>query len=249
MTRFLTASRWFVATVVAYSCLFILCSAAIVVCLLTFGWRKHDYFYLISRSFGRIYLFLVGVKLVFRGSVPFQDRQPRIMTFNHTSQLDLFIMASLMPPGGVPTMKKEMLYVPVLGQLLWLFGAVMVNRGKQSSAHASLASGAERINTEALSVGISPEGTRAADGELASFKKGTFHLAKTANVDVHRLLLSTPHALQPLGQWFVEPGTIYVTQLATMPCPTTKDTAEQWTELLRDEFVRAIDEWRANEHA
>ena len=249
MTRFLIATRWFIATVVAYTCLFILCSAAIVVCILTLGWRKHAYFYLVSRAFGCIYLRLVGVKIVYDDGLPFQTRQSRIMTFNHTSQLDLFIMATLMPPGGVPTMKKEMLYVPILGQLLLLFGAVMVNRGKQSSAHASLASGATRIGTEALTVGISPEGTRAADGELAAFKKGTFHLAKAANVDVHRVLLSTPHVLQPLGQWYVFPGTIHVTHLKVMPCPTELDNAEDWTSDLRKEFVHAIEEWRENERA
>ena len=34
--------------------------------------------------------------------------------------------------------------------------------------------GRDPIGTEALTVGISPDSTRAADGELAAFKKGRF---------------------------------------------------------------------------
>lgn len=240
MYRSLVAFRWFIATCIAYSCLFVLCSSAIIICALTLGWRKHSYFYLVCRGFGRIYLFLVGVKLVFDGGIPFDNRATRIMTFNHTSQLDLFIMASLMPPGGVPTMKREMQYVPVLGQLLWLFGALMIDRGKQASAHASLADGARRMQTERLSVGIAPEGTRSRDGELARFKKGTFHLAKAASVPVERLHIGDAFKLQPLGQWYVYPGALVIRRLDVMRSPTTEDNAQDWTQELRSEFVKAI---------
>ena len=241
MWRWVIALRWFLATCVAYSALFILCSSAIVLCLLTFGWRKHSYFYLVCRGFGRIYLALVGVRLMFKNGVPFQDRRARIMTFNHTSQLDLFIMAALMPPGGVPTMKKEMLYIPVLGQVLWLFGALMINRAKQSSAHASLDDGAKRMRNERLSVGISPEGTRSADGSLARFKKGTFHLAKATQVPVECLFIEHASELQPLGQWYVFPGDITVSAVGTMRTPNEDDKADLWTNELREIFVQAID--------
>jgi 1-acyl-sn-glycerol-3-phosphate acyltransferase len=233
--------RWFVATCIAYSCLFVLCSSAIIVCLLTFGWRKQSYFYLVCRGFGRIYLYLVGVNIVFEGGIPFEDRCSRIMTFNHTSQLDLFIMASLMPPGGVPTMKKEMLYVPVLGPLLWFFGALMINRGKQASAHASLADGARRMKEERLSVGIAPEGTRSRTGELTRFKKGTFHLAKAAAVPVERLLIGDAFRLQPLGQWYVFPGQIVIARLSPMRAPNDADTPEGWTNELRDVYAVEIE--------
>ena len=247
MYRSLVALRWFIATCIAYSCLLALCSSAILLCILTLGWRKHSYFYLVCRGFGRIYLWLVGVKLVFEGGIPFSDRQTRIMTFNHTSQLDLFIMASLMPPGGVPTMKREMQYVPVLGQLLWLFGALMVDRGKQASAHASLADGARRMQREKLTVGIAPEGTRSRDGELARFKKGTFHLAKAVSMPVERLLIGDASRLQPLGQWYVYPGRLVIARLDTMRAPEPNDTAASWTTELRDEFVRGIDAHRGRD--
>lgn len=232
--------RWFLATCVAYSALFVLCSTAIVVCLATFGWRKHSYFYLVCRGFGRIYLSLVGVRLIFQDGLPFQERRARIMTFNHSSQLDLFIMSSLMPPGGVPTMKKEMLYIPVLGQVLWLFGALMINRTKQSSAHASLDDGARRMKKERLSVGISPEGTRSEDGSLARFKKGTFHLAKATKVPVECLHIEHASTLQPLGQWYVFPGEIVVSSAGSLRTPSEDDTPELWTNELREIFLRAM---------
>ena len=241
MRRKLIACRWFIAMVVAYCCLFILCSSALIICLVTFGYRKHDYFYLVSRWFGRVYLWMVGIRIEYDEGIPFQGRVPRILTFNHTSQLDLFLMASLMPPGGVPTIKYEMTYVPVLGQLLWLFGSVVINRGNSESARASLASGASRIRSERLTVGISPEGTRARDGKLAKFKKGTFHLAKSAQVNVQRLVFIGPTELQPMGQWFVSPGIVRVKLLAEMRMPDENDSAEGWTSELRDAFATALE--------
>ena len=241
MRRKLIACRWFVAMVVAYCCLFVLCSSALILCVVTLGFRKHDYFYLVSRGFGRVYLWMVGVRVEYEGEIPFRGRKPRIITFNHTSQLDLFLMASLMPPGGVPTIKYEMMYVPILGQLLWLFGSVVINRGNSQSAHASLASGAQRLRSEKLTVGISPEGTRARDGKLAPFKKGTFHLAKNARVDVQRLLFFGPTELQPMGQWFVSPGVIRVKLLPQMRMPLDHDNAEDWTHELRSAFLDAIE--------
>ena len=241
MRRKLIACRWFVAMIVAYCCLFVLCSSALVICLVTFGYRKHDYFYLVSRGFGRVYLWMVGVRIEYDEGIPFQGRIPRILTFNHTSQLDLFLMASLMPPGGVPTIKYEMMYVPILGQLIWLFGSVVINRGNSQSAHASLAKGANRIRSERLTVGISPEGTRARDGQLAKFKKGTFHLAKSAQVNVQRLVFLGPTVLQPMGQWFVSPGVIRVKLLPEMRMPNENDSAEDWTAELRSAFVDVLD--------
>lgn len=225
----------------AYTCLLLLCVSAIVICLITFGFRKHDYFYLVSRGFGRIYLSLVGVRIDFVGDVPFRERAPRIVTFNHTSQLDLFLMASVMPPGGVPAVKHQMLYVPILGQLLWMFGSVVVNRSKSKSAHASLDSGARRLRDQRLTIGISPEGTRSRNGQLAAFKKGTFHLARSAQVSVQRLLISGTTTLQPMGQWFVRPGVIRVRLLQEMRAPTQTDNPEDWTHDLRATFVEAIE--------
>lgn len=241
MRRKLIALRWIIAMLIAYFCLFVLCSLAILLCIFTLGYRKHDYFYLVSRSFGQIYLRLVGVRVEYEGDIPFPNRQPRIVTFNHTSQLDLFLMASVMPPGGVPAIKHQMLYVPILGQVLLLFGSVVVNRDKSASAHAALSKGAQRIRTQRLSVGISPEGTRARDGRLARFKKGTFYFAKSAQVNVQRLLITGPTILQPMGQWFVSPGVIRVKLLPEMRMPSESDDSEAWTVELRQAFVEAIE--------
>ena len=64
-----------------------------------------------------------------------------------------------------------MLYIPVLGQVLWLFGALMINRAKHRLTRLLMM--VKRMRNERLSVGISSEGTRSADGSLARFKKGT----------------------------------------------------------------------------
>ena len=233
--------RWLAATIVAFGCLVILCTTALVVCILTFGFRKHDYFYLVSRTFGRVYLMMVGVKVRYLDGLPFNERTPRILCFNHTSQLDLYLMASLMPPGGVPIMKKEMARIPILGQVLHLFDAVLVDRENSSAARASLEVAAEQMKTQGLSVGISPEGTRSRDGELGPFKKGVFHLAKNTRLPVHRLYIEGPLALQPMGQWFTFPGEVNISLLPPQATPGEHEDSTAWTHDLRTAYLERME--------
>lgn len=54
---------------------------------------------------------------------------------------------------------------------------------------------------------IFPEGTRSKSGQIQSFKKGAFHLAKSAAIPIAPLLLTGIYELWPSGI-FPESGTI-----------------------------------------
>ena len=233
--------RWLAATIVAFGCLVILCTTALVVCILTFGFRKHDYFYLVSRTFGRVYLMMVGVKVRYLDGLPFNERIPRILCFNHTSQLDLYLMRSLMPPGGVPIMKKEMARIPILGQVLHLFDAVLVDRENSSAARASLEVAAEQMNKQGLSVGISPEGTRSRNGELGPFKRAFFTSQRTPVCPFTDFTSKGPLALQPMGQWFTFPGEVNISLLPPQSTPGESEDSTAWTQALRSAYLERME--------
>lgn len=67
-----------------------------------------------------------------------------------------------------------------------LSGTVFIDRGNSKSALKAFEGAAEEMNTYRQSVFIFPEGTRsyAKRPELGPFKKGAFHLAVKAGVDV-----------------------------------------------------------------
>ena len=213
--------RWLAATIVAFGCLVILCTTALVVCILTFGFRKHDYFYLVSRTFGRVYLMMVGVKVRYLDGLPFNERTPRILCFNHTSQLDLYLMAESYAAWWCAYHEER----DGTYSYSWS-GASFVRRGaggsENSSAAGSLEVAAEQMKTQGLSVGISPEGTRSRNGELGPFKRA-FHLAKNTRLPVHRLYIEGPLALQPMGQWFTFPGEVKISLLPPQATPGERE--------------------------
>ena len=67
-----------------------------------------------------------------------------------------------------------------------LSGTVFIDRSNSTSAHAAFDKAAAEMRKERQSVFIFPEGTRSyAQGpEMGAFKKGAFHLAIKAGVDI-----------------------------------------------------------------
>lgn len=82
--------------------------------------------------------------------------------------------------------KKELQYMPVLGQFMSLSGAVFVDRGNNAAAVRSLAAAGETIRTRHTSLWMFPEGTRTLrpDHDMKTFKKGAFHMAVEAGVPI-----------------------------------------------------------------
>jgi 1-acyl-sn-glycerol-3-phosphate acyltransferase len=82
--------------------------------------------------------------------------------------------------------KKELQWMPFLGQFLTASGAVFVDRGNNAKAVRSLAAAGEAMHARNTSLWLFPEGTRSMRPyhDLLSFKKGAFHLAVQAGVPI-----------------------------------------------------------------
>ena len=82
--------------------------------------------------------------------------------------------------------KKELQWVPLMGQFMQLSGAVFVDRGNNAAAVRSLAAAGETIRTRHTSLWMFPEGTRTLrpNADLKPFKKGAFHMAVEAGVPI-----------------------------------------------------------------
>ena len=193
--------------------------------LLTFRIGVSGYRHHFMRTFGRVHLFLCGVKVRVINPERLERRESRIITFNHCSQLDMFVGAAVLPPGGLPLMKKELLYVPILGWGMWAFRLPTVDRSRPSRARASLSALAQHIKDEQGSLMISPEGTRSADGRLGSFKMGAFHLANDFNAPIVPVVIRGAHECLPLGSWFVRPGVVEVEVLEAIDIAVEKRKA------------------------
>lgn len=175
------------------------------------------WFHVPARLLGRGLLRVVGVRLVVTNGAALAGRRTRVLTFNHTSQLDLAVVASLMPPGGTPLGKKEVFRIPFLGQAWWGLRLPTVDRGNPVRAQRSLARLAERARAERATVVIAPEGTRSRTGELGPFKMGAFHLAAALGAPIVPLVLRGAAQCQPMGRVIIDPGTVVVEVLEELP--------------------------------
>jgi 1-acyl-sn-glycerol-3-phosphate acyltransferase len=99
-----------------------------------------------------------------------------------------------------PIMKKEVLYLPVLGFLAWVAGALVVSRGKRDSRKKVFVKARERLVTHNYGLQYYPEGTRSRDGkpkDFADLKVTLLHLAFEENIPVIPVsMYGTSHILK-----------------------------------------------------
>ncbi len=115
---------------------------------------------------------------------------PVIFICNHQSLFDIFILYSFLDISFRWMAKKSLFSLPIIGPSMKAAGYIPVEREDKKKAMQSLFEAADQIKN-GKSVIIFPEGTRGKiDGKLLPFKKGSFILAKKANV-----------VLQPIAIW------------------------------------------------
>ena len=114
------------------------------------------------------------------------SNRPAVFIANHQTELDVLLLGTIFPPFCSVTAKKSLSYMPFLGWFMSLSGTVFIDRANRSLALKAFDGAAAEMQREQQSVFIFPEGTRnnAQGPELGAFKKGAFHLAVKAEVDI-----------------------------------------------------------------
>lgn len=92
----------------------------------------------------------------------------------------------VMPKKASMTAKKELQWMPLLGQFMTLSGAVFIDRKNNTRAVQSVAAAGDTMKQRGTSLWLFPEGTRTNQEktDLLPFKKGAFHLAVQAGVPI-----------------------------------------------------------------
>lgn len=170
------------------------------------------------RFWGRTMLRISGVTLAFEGDCSaLQRRAPRVLTFNHASTLDLFIITAIIPPGGTAVVKRSILYIPFLGWSAYLAGLILLDRSNRERARASIEQAGARIRDESLSVFIAPEGTRTSARAPARFKRGAFRMAEVSGADIVPVVIDGAAEVWPRDRSFCWGGTVKIRVLEPIP--------------------------------
>ncbi|ERF71885.1 hypothetical protein EPUS_01800 [Endocarpon pusillum Z07020] len=141
----------------------------------------------VARSFDLVMRYATGVRFVIvEGGEHLTSKRPLVIIGNHQTELDVLFLGAIFPKYCSVTAKKSLARVPFLGWFMSLSGTVFIDRVDRSQAMKAFEGAAREMREHRQSVFIFPEGTRSYAREplLLPFKKGAFHLAVQAGVDI-----------------------------------------------------------------
>jgi 1-acyl-sn-glycerol-3-phosphate acyltransferase len=240
--RFLRA-LWQTGLGAAFTATFV--GSYVVLGVMTFGWFTRAFRRDIMRAYAKGMLAIAQVEIDVEGAEHLAGAANRIATFNHASLLDDWIVFLLAPPGGMPVVKREALFYPIIGLGILLLDFVVLDRGNSERARATLKRAVVRMKSERLTLIIAPEGTRAKSDELSPFKLGAFHLALESRAPIVPIVIYGARALQPAGALQTKRGRVRIRVLP--PIPTDDFEAgnlREKAESLRALYARELEAMR-----
>ena len=176
---------------------------------------------------------LIGLDLDVRGREHLWKRRPAIFMFNHQSNADMLIMASLIRRDIVGVGKRELKNLPLIGPLMGAAGVVFIDRSDRQAAIETMKPLVQAMQEEKKSLVIAPEGTRAPTRKLGAFKKGGFHVAIQSGVPIVPVVIHNSGDISPKGDKIFRSGTVHIDVLPAI------ETAD-WSVANIDEHVAAV---------
>ncbi|MGD9369606.1 MAG: lysophospholipid acyltransferase family protein [Desulfobacteraceae bacterium] len=174
----------------------------ILAIVVSFFSRNGDGVHHVARVWGKSILWVSGVRVETKGSVPNWQSRSYVYMSNHQSNFDIPVLLSALPVQFRWLAKAELFKIPIFGRSMRGAGYISIDRSNRKSAFKSLARAAAMIRN-GTSVMIFPEGTRSSDGVLLPFKKGGFVLAVDAGVPIIPIVITGTHEIMPKGRMLI----------------------------------------------
>ncbi|MDE2402017.1 MAG: 1-acylglycerol-3-phosphate O-acyltransferase [Burkholderiales bacterium] len=185
-----------------------------------------------SRLCARLYslpaLRILGLKMHLDVAALWDQPRSYVVVANHQSNYDLYVVGCAVPARTVSVGKKSLKWIPFFGQLYWLAGNVMIDRGNVMQAKQAMLTTTETLQHRDTSIWVFAEGTRNLGKGLLPFKKGAFQMAINAGVPIIPLCSSTYKKHMHLNRW--NSGTVMIRALP--PIPTAGLTLEDMPALM-----------------
>lgn len=157
----------------------------------------------------RIWGFLVGVRMETVGKENLPADMVCVIASNHVNMLDIPLMGQAIIHYFKPLGKKEIIYVPIVGQI-FAMTTILVNRSNPESRAKSMDKMMNWLK-RGCSIFVFPEGTRNKTGKpLKDFYDGAFRIAIQGQVPLVPVVQLHSKEMQPVNSWDLYPGKIVV---------------------------------------
>ena len=173
-----------------------------------FGFRASYY---AAKAWGKTTMawleFTCGMRYEERGAEHIPDFPVIIMAKHQSAWETLFLLCRLPPAGWI--IKKELLWLPVIGWCLYILHAISIDRSSGRAARDQIVEQGKQRLAEGTWVSIFPEGTRVAPGKRKRYGMGGASLAVATGTPI---LPVAHNAGETWGRYsFLKyPGTIQV---------------------------------------
>lgn len=189
---------------------------------------------------GRLYFRISpGWTVQAEGMENIDTNKPYIIICNHQSALDIPFSAFIRTQFNWVS-KFEVLYIPIMGWLMWLCRDIPIKRGQARSARMMLHEVSKKV-AQGRSVLLYPEGTRSRDGMVKHFKEGAFVVAKDNKVSILPVVIDGTFDAMPPGQYGFKMRQHFVIKVLPefsyqkMENLTPRQIAHELEEVLRNE--------------
>jgi 1-acyl-sn-glycerol-3-phosphate acyltransferase len=140
---------------------------------------------------------------------------PVIIACKHQSSWETMAFTGLFDDIAI-VLKRELLFIPIVGWAMARAGNIAVARGDGASALRGLVKQARAAIADGRSIVIFPEGTRVAPGDQRPYQVGTAALYRQLGVPVVPMALNSG-LFWGRRQWLKRPGTITLEILPLIP--------------------------------
>ncbi|MDP2245790.1 1-acylglycerol-3-phosphate O-acyltransferase [Pseudomonas sp.] len=196
-----------------------------------------------SRICARLYsipaLWLLRLQLKTDVQPLLEHQRSCVIIANHQSNYDLYVLGRVVPKRTVSLGKKSLKWVPFFGQLYWLSGNVLLDRGNAIRAKQAMLTTTDTLKHKDTSIWVFAEGTRNLGKGLLPFKKGAFQMAIAAGVPIIPVCVSTYVNHIKLNRW--NSGEIMIRSLPAIPTAgLSQDDLPQLIETCRTQMLQCI---------
>jgi len=165
----------------------------------------------IAHLWGRMCLWIVGVRVATEGLGHIEDGRRYVIMANHESSLDIVVLLTALPVSVELRFlaKKSLFAIPFLGLAMKSAGFIPVDREDRSTAAATLNQTLEEV-ARGGSPMIFPEETWTTDGRLLPFARGGFLVAIKSGLPILPVGLEGPRLVLPPNEGVLRPRPVKV---------------------------------------
>jgi len=184
-----------------------------------------------------------GVRVRVVGEENAWSARPAVFTFNHQSQLDPFVLSTVLRKDFSGVAKKSLERDPIFGPVGFLTQVVYIDRADSAKARSGLEGAVEALK-EGKSIAIAPEGTRSPTPRLLPFKKGPFHLAMQAGVPMVPVVMRNCGEIMSAHSMVVHSGIVDVAVLEPIPTDDwTRENLDEQVAKVRQSYIDTLSDW------